>query len=154
MFAFKDTRFECQSRDFRFFLLYPRRLYETIVKSSENNGINRRILSIFARFKSRRPLFHVPFQSSFLPIEFRDWYLQNNTRPNEGRRQLIRKKGDEQTGCSFLPLVDKSYEGAVNTRTPALHLVGKLRNIDGEKEVVVAHWGRHRRSVAANIVSE
>lgn len=37
-----------------------------IVKSSENNGINRRILSIFARLKSR-PLSHVPFQSNFSP---------------------------------------------------------------------------------------
>lgn len=28
--------------------------------------------------------------------------------------------------------MDKSYEGAVNTRTLVLHLVGRLRNIDGE----------------------
>lgn len=31
-----------------------------------------------------------------------------------------------------MPLVDKSYEGAVNMRTLVLHLVGRLRNIDGE----------------------
>lgn len=63
----------------------------------------------------------------------------------EGGRQLIRKKGDEQTGCSFLPLVDKSYEGAVNMRTLVLHLVGRLRNIDGASRVRTTPF-------AANIV--
>lgn len=41
-----------------------------------------------------------------------------------------------------MPLVDKSYEGAVNMRTLVLHLVGRLRNIDGE-------WKERER--AANI---
>lgn len=43
-----------------------------------------------------------------------------------------------------MPLVDKSYEGAVNMRTLVLHLVGRLRNIDGE-------WKERERERAANI---
>lgn len=89
-----------------------------------NSSPNRSYESFFAQFQS--------YSSSRRKKVERSSIFTKQRTSTEGGRQLIRKKGDEQTGCSFLPLVDKSYEGAVNMRTLVLHLVGRLRNIDGE----------------------
>lgn len=90
--------------------------------------------------------FFTSFQSYSFPSRktWRSSIFTKQRTSTEGGRQLIRKKGDEQTGCSFLPLVDKSYEGAVNMRTLVLHLVGRLWNIDGEWKEASRRFERGR----------